>query len=98
MGDKIIKFDKITKFNSVKIHPEEYKIHRHSAARVAERDLSLILYYSTFKYKGQTGYMYKLFTKEFLELTNPDPITIMKNECLRWAQSNYGEGGSNESK
>ena len=93
MGDKIIKFDKITKFNAVKIVPEKYCYIRHTSARAAEKNSDLVLYYITFKYRNRLGYRFRLFTKESLELSNSDPITILKDECLQWAQANYGEGG-----
>ena len=32
-----------------------------------------------------------LFTKEFFEDSAIDKIHFMKNECLEWAQANYGE-------
>lgn len=84
--------DKLTNFNPMKIMPMEYRHIASPAARAAERDSSLTLYYITFKYRNRLGYRFRLFTKESLELTKPDPITIMKDECLRWAQTNYGEG------
>lgn len=84
--------DKLTKFKATKIKPEEYRYFRHISARAVEKNLDLTLYYATFKYRNRLGYRYFVFTKEFFEDSIVDKIHFMKNECLEWAQSNYGEG------
>ena len=86
--------DKITKFYAVRIPPEEYDYYpNYSIVKKVKDDTSKVLYYARFRYLNRPGYRFFVFTKEFFEDETVDKIHFMKNECLEWAQANYGEGG-----
>ena len=83
--------DKIINFSAVKILPIDYDRLSHSIAKEVKDNPNRILYRTAFKYLDQWGYRYFVFTKEFFEDSAIDKIHFMKNECLEWAQANYGE-------